>query len=466
MSKHKNRKHHRASSVTPQKLNTRADKVDLTGTDPWAHQARMAQRDQSGGPTPAQKPTPLSPSFFSGKASRIRVPQDPNVDPTVVYQRLAAVKADTKRQPTFIGAVRLDDDEDEDSTKNSDETLGDETRNSGQHEVKDKKKKKKSKEGKSTEKSTRPVDEAGEAIRTEKKKKVKAQMEQQTARAIEGMQAAAGVTVNDSRKRKREEDDGEEFKRRVEVEANAVKTLRETLPTFILERVSRAMEREHGTKPTEMAVLLTAAKDTVLDLARAQLFHTQQVSNVVQTEMSRVLQSQAKRIKELETEGRYNEPASASKPNRTVAETLDETSSEGSDHDSEDEVAETVGIPTPAKRKLAQFASGSSKPLDHLCRPQAYGLHERQASLFDQHGRTLEAAAMEIPQQLLNCNFATDEKTTGTRDQPANGTVIQYPILFHFSPDPQSYSFEIDGDLEITILSQIHPCEPQDPYLL
>ncbi len=187
MGKDKSHKHRpRASSDTPQKENTRADNLDQNMTDPWAHQARMARQGLSAGSGSNLKPTPLSPAF-SGKrtneqdaasrpVNKISVPQDPNIDPSLIFQRMTMMKNPASRRPTFFGAVRLDD-----------ENGREDTPTPGQETVKNKKKKK-SQEG-DKENPIRLVDEAGEAKREERKQKVKAQMEQQTTRAIQGMHA-------------------------------------------------------------------------------------------------------------------------------------------------------------------------------------------------------------------------------------------------------------------------------------
>lgn len=144
--------------------------------------------------------------------------------------------------------------------------------------------------------------------------------------------------------------------------------MRETLPTFSLERVARAMERENGSKPTEMAVLLTAARDTLLDLAKAQLFQTQQVSSVVHAGMMKMISTQAKRLKELEGDGTETEklPATVPEPLRTVAETLDDTSSSGSDSDSEDE--EIVDVAELSKLDIPDL--GTTTAHQSYCHPQ------------------------------------------------------------------------------------------------
>ena len=386
MIKDKSRKHPpRALSDTPQKTNTRADNTDQNMTDPWAHQARMAKRALSAAAGSNSKPTPLSPAF-AGKspnekdsASRpgntISVPQDPNIDPSLIFQRMNHVRNAANPRPTYFGAVRLNDANGREDTPTP-----------GQETVKNKKKKK-SKEG---DKGNRIklLDEAGEAERKEHKKKFKAQMEQQTTRAIQDIKAGkkqpqsqAGLAyqtliaaANETRKRKREVDDGEAFQRRVEVEANAVKKLRETLPAFSLHRVSRALEREDGILPTEMAVLLTVARDMILDLAKAQLFQTQQISSDVHEGMMRMIGAQEKRLKKLERNSIETEPSSTNvtEPLPTVAETLDhDTSSSGSDSDSdsdseeEEEDTEVAELP-----KLDIPASGSERARKSYCHPQ------------------------------------------------------------------------------------------------
>ncbi|ETI20053.1 hypothetical protein G647_09068 [Cladophialophora carrionii CBS 160.54] len=365
MGRDKNRKHRpRASSVTPQKVDSRTDYVDLTKTDPWAHQARLAKRAQSVGPASISKPTLLSPAFSGEKTTGnkstprsgtvIGVPHDPNIDPRLVYQRVAAFKNNAQRHPSSFSTVMLDEEEEE-ATGKSDDTIRDETPTPGQKEGRDKKKKRskhKDKENQEDVAKTRVTRkthmQVEEDMRKEKKKKVKKEMEQQTARAIEGMQAAA---ADRSRKRKRDEDGAEAFKRRVEVEANAVKRLRESLPVFRLERVINALERDEGSQPTEMAVLLTAARETIIDLARAQLLQMEQMSNVVEKEMLNIVRAQRARLDELE--GRKNATvlapapaiAATTKPMGTEAEAFNDTSSAGSDDSSDDLDVEVIEMP-------------------------------------------------------------------------------------------------------------------------
>ncbi|OCT50160.1 hypothetical protein CLCR_07253 [Cladophialophora carrionii] len=364
MGRDKNRKHRpRASSVTPQKVDARADCVDLTKTDPWAHQARLAKRAQSVGPPSISKSTLLSPAFSgentTGNKSTPRsgtvigVPHDPNIDPRLVYQRMAALRNDAQRHASFFSTVMLNDEEE--ATGKSDDTIRDETPTPGQKEGRDKKKKKSKRKDEENQEdvgktrvSKKTHMQVEEDMRKEKKKKVKKEMEQQTARAIEGLQAAA---ADRSRKRKRDEDGAEAFKRRVEVEANAVKRLRESLPVFRLERVTHALERDEGSQPTEMAVLLTTARETIIDLARAQLLQMERMSNVVEKEMLNIVRAQRARLDELE--GRKNATvlapapaiAATTKPMATEAEAFNDTSSAGSYDSSDDLDVEVNDMP-------------------------------------------------------------------------------------------------------------------------
>ncbi|KIW70455.1 hypothetical protein PV04_02723 [Phialophora macrospora] len=380
MGKDKNRKHHpRASSVTPQRAKSQADHVDLTETNPWAHQARLAKRAQSVGLGSTSKLTPLSPSFSGERTMRgksaprsgtiINIPQDPNIDPRLVLQRMAAVRNNANRRPSFFSAVTLDDEEEE--VEKSDETMRDETPTPGQKDVRDKKKKSRSKDkekqqqdGDKNKVSKKTHMQVEEDKRKEKKKKVKEEMAQQTARAIEGMHAAA---TDKPRKRKREEDGAEAFKRRVEVEANAVKRLRESLPTFRLERVTHALERDEGSQPTEMAVLLTAARETIVDLARAQLSQMEQISDLVGKEMLNIVKAQRAKLDELEgrQDGIPLAPviAAVAKPKRIVGATINDSSSTGSDDSSVEHGVEVVG--RPMQLPVHEAATNTPTTLGH-----------------------------------------------------------------------------------------------------
>jgi hypothetical protein len=139
----------------------------------------------------------------------------------------------------------------------------------------------------------------------------------------------------------------------------AVKRLRETLPRFRLDRVARVLEQQDGEKPTEMAVLLNTARDTILDLARAQVVQMEGASDVLQSELFKVVKGQEEKIKDLEAklnarvatdaagavvpkqtanediEKNTAAPAATVTGNAAETETLEETSSEGLEDDSE-----------------------------------------------------------------------------------------------------------------------------------
>ena len=361
MGKDKNRKNGpRHSSVTPQKSSDQRQSIfDLTQTDPWAHQARKAKRSQSVAPASGSKPTPLSPAFSGkktsapGSASRatttIEVPQDPIKNKGYVLQQLSLAKNRANVRPSFFGAVRLND---EDGSPRSDQTARDDTPTPGQNKEKKKKKSKGDTNGKGTSaQGGKSQYEVEEAKRQEKKKRHKGEMEQQTARAVEiqagkqsdrtislffPMEVTTQLTIplvaaaNESRKRKREDEEADEFKRRVETEAYAFKKLRESIPPIRIQCVARMLEREQGVQPTEMAVLLTTARETVLDLARQQIMQTEMVQETLQKEMVGILKKQKERLAMLEGKHETAVPAPPAAP-AAVQIIDDDTSSAGSD---------------------------------------------------------------------------------------------------------------------------------------
>lgn len=64
--------------------------------------------------------------------------------------------------------------------------------------------------------------------------------------------------------------------------------------------MTRKLERETGIKPTEMAVLLTAAKETIIDLARQQVMQTEKSYQTIQTELVRLMKEQNDRLEKLQ----------------------------------------------------------------------------------------------------------------------------------------------------------------------
>ncbi|KIW81453.1 hypothetical protein Z517_04478 [Fonsecaea pedrosoi CBS 271.37] len=359
MAKDKSRKHangKRHSSVTPQK-STRLtqDIVDLTKTDPWAHQARRARSVAAGAvPGSGSKLTPLSPAFGgrkvvdTGSAPRlqttIEVPQDPKSNPTYIFQQLALSKNRANTQPSFYGAVGADDGE---ASSRSDATERDSTPTPGHTGTRDKtkpKKKRKSIEGNGREQlqdrgnekrsagTGKAQHQEKEARQREDKKKRKD--EKKKKQPTNPTEVRPATTV-ESRKRKRNDEEAEAFKRRVEVEANAVKGLRESLPAVRLDRVSRRLEREEGIKPTEMAVLLVTSRETIIDLARQQVLQTERAQKTIQDELLRILKDQNQRLAELEgkTKSRAAPLLVKHAPEREV-EVIDDTSSSSSSDDS------------------------------------------------------------------------------------------------------------------------------------
>ncbi len=98
------------------------------------------------------------------------------------------------------------------------------------------------------------------------------------------------------RKRKRE---GSVFAN-LDIEADAIKKLRESLPPERVSRVGRQLKRD-SENISDMTILLTAARETIIDLASHQLMHAAYSVNNVQTEMVKLLQLQTERIERLES---------------------------------------------------------------------------------------------------------------------------------------------------------------------
>ncbi|OAL29412.1 hypothetical protein AYO22_02306 [Fonsecaea multimorphosa] len=389
MARDKSRKHmngRRHSSVTPQKSHSLTqDVVDLTKTDPWAHQARRARSIAPTAPGSASKSklTPLSPAFSGrktvdgGAASRltttIDVPQDPKSNPSYIFQQLALTKNRANTRPTFFGALSPDDGE---ASGRSDASERDGTPTPGHKEVRDKdkyKKKRKSSEGNKKDKlqdrgnDKRPADtgksqrDGEEARQREDKKKRKDEKKKKPLSGPTEVQAVATAATAESRKRKRDNEEAEAFKRRVEVEANAVKRLRESLPSVRLNRVFRRLEREEGMKPTEMAVLLITARETIIDLARQQVLQTERAQKTIQDELLRVLKEQNERLAELEGKTKSSAAqVSAGHGSEKEVEVIDDTSSSSSD----DSSSEEDNVQKSAGGKKANNSSPQQKPLD------------------------------------------------------------------------------------------------------
>jgi hypothetical protein len=158
-------------------------------TDPWAHQARKDKEAQSTDPKlSASQLTPLSLALPDWKSvddkatsrppSTIPVPQDPKKQSDWLRQQVEQARINANRHPSFFSTVANDD-------REGSPTPG----------------QKKGKEKHKSKKSIHPPDE--EAKRLEKKERFKAEMEQQTARAIEGMQAGTHLLPSLLRQSKR-----------------------------------------------------------------------------------------------------------------------------------------------------------------------------------------------------------------------------------------------------------------------
>ncbi|OAP56193.1 hypothetical protein AYL99_09372 [Fonsecaea erecta] len=390
MARDKSRKHphgKRHLSVTPQKSHSLTqDIVDLTKTDPWAHHARRARSVAPAAPGSASKLSALSPALSGRKSvdvgsaprltTTIDVPQDPKSNPSYIFQQMALAKNRANARPSFYGAVGTDDDE---SSGSSDATERDETPTPGHKEATEKdkpKKKRKSNEDNSKHKlqdrgnDKRPADigkgqrHGDEARQREDKKKHKD--EKKKKQPAKPKDTPTATTV-ESRKRKRDNEEAEAFKRRVEVEANAVKRLRESLPTIRLNRVFHRLERQEGIKPTEMAVLLITARETIIDLARQQVLQTERAQKTIQDELLRVLKEQNERLAELEGKTKLSATQASERhgPEPRVEVIDDSSSSSSLDDSSSDE----DNVRKPGVGKKVRNSSPLQKPLDK-CPPQ------------------------------------------------------------------------------------------------
>ncbi|KIW19201.1 hypothetical protein PV08_03495 [Exophiala spinifera] len=86
-------------------------------------------------------------------------------------------------------------------------------------------------------------------------------------------------------------------------EAKALKQLREILPSKRVSRVETQLRLEMaawGCEPTETTVLVTTARDTVIDLARQQVVQTERSYQAIQAELLRMLKEQNKKLRRWE----------------------------------------------------------------------------------------------------------------------------------------------------------------------
>ncbi|EXJ87314.1 hypothetical protein A1O3_04273 [Capronia epimyces CBS 606.96] len=329
MARNKNREiGRRHASATPQRPHRPVQNfIDLTQSDPWVPRSTALP----------VRPTPLSPSF-SGRASTVAVPQDPKSNPAYLFQQLALAKNRASSRPVFSSKLEA-----EETAGESAEDGQVETPTPGQKEVKEKRKKKskekkekqqleeaeaeankkpnrkkehnKSENGKDKKKSKKvkekPKNDMEESVEDKRPKEVKYEpKDQEPGTSFPGLLRLYFIpsrrhlliefTVTQSRKRKRQYDEEISSRRAGEIEANAINKLRESLPTARIARVTKDLQRETGVDPTDMAVLVTTARETILDLARQQLEQTERSFQTIQTELLRMLKKQNDKLARLE----------------------------------------------------------------------------------------------------------------------------------------------------------------------
>ncbi|KAL2405856.1 hypothetical protein ABEF95_000577 [Exophiala dermatitidis] len=130
------------------------------------------------------------------------------------------------------------------------------------------------------------------------------------------------------------------------IESIAIAKLRESLPSVRITRVTRDLQREFdGVDPTDVAVLVTAARETIIDLARQQIEQTEQSYQVIQAELLRMLKKQNERLERLEGK-KKNKQGSAGRGAELAAE--DETANDvGEDDEGEEGEDAMIGRPRP-----------------------------------------------------------------------------------------------------------------------
>jgi hypothetical protein len=179
--------------------------------------------------------------------------------------------------------------------------------------------------GKTKKKKKTPNDKA--ARETDKKKRAQIPQEaveagmyhSQRPRSVSLSGPTNSRTAPESRKRKRdnvdEEDEQGELARPpadgdanvLHVEALAIQRLQESVPAVRKRHVEHKLRQETGHEPSELAVLITAARETIIDLARQQVMQTQQSYHALQTELLRLLKEQTARLERLEEKERAEE---------------------------------------------------------------------------------------------------------------------------------------------------------------
>lgn len=317
--------------------------IDLTD-DPWTV--------NSTAPT-HHKPTPLSPSF-NPKPSIIAVPRDPKKTPAYIFQQLALNKNRANIHPSFSSTVRTAESDGDDSSEvGSDDkdnsptprqrrgkdqskegpTSEGKTINRGEHgknqpkeaKPKDKSQNKKEKSKHIGAEEKKPTDSSKKKAKKEKAKpragadkqpattKSRSEVKQEAVEVEGGkctgmdtipydaLHTDPGSPTAKFRKRKRssEELDSET------AEAKAVGKLRDSLPSNRISRVAKQLKQEIGRDPTELTVLLSAAKDTIIDLARQQVRQTEQSYQTIHAELVRMLKEQNEKLAMLEGRAAY-----------------------------------------------------------------------------------------------------------------------------------------------------------------
>jgi hypothetical protein len=128
------------------------------------------------------------------------------------------------------------------------------------------------------------------------------------------------------------------FNSSLDAETRAIKRLREALPGTKLTRVLQKLEQECGTQPTAMAVLVEAARETILDLARGQMSTTIGFAGGQESlsgEVLRMLKEQKGRIDKLELAA--DKPKDPDDENEDDDDDQDRSTAESSDSSSSDE---------------------------------------------------------------------------------------------------------------------------------
>ncbi|KIX07937.1 uncharacterized protein Z518_02591 [Rhinocladiella mackenziei CBS 650.93] len=333
----------RHTSAPTLKTKEPLDLIDLTQTAPRPERPKPV----------VSKPTVLTPAF-GPKPCTVAVPQDPKPNPAYIFQRLALTRTRANMRPSFAHTVQANK---EDNVKEGDVDR-DDTPTPSHKELKEKKKRtyeenggeKRSKGKESVKKSEKLQTKVGEEREGKEKPKEREKSRDKADKGRESKESQKekkreaanneSQTEKKSRKRKREGDEEEQDNEySVEVEANAILKLRESLPTVRLSRVRNKLIKETGKAPTEVAVLLTAAKDTIIDLARQQVVQTERSYQTIQSELLRMIKEQNGRLERLKGRARVS------------VEVNDNTSVESSDDDcdEDDDEDEDLNIGRSAK---------------------------------------------------------------------------------------------------------------------